>query len=388
VNVIFFSPNFPQSSIEFCDRLQRSGATVLGIGDEPFHVLNNRLKGCLTEYYRVGQMESYEDVLRAVAFFTFKYGKIDRFESLNEHWLEMEATVRTDFNITGIKLDFVDNIKQKSRMKDYFRAAGVNVVECIKGPDLEAAREFVARVGYPVIVKPDQGAGASFTYKVDNDAYLAELIATKPMHVPFIIEKFIDGIILTYDGLVNRDGQVVFAASHEFDQSIMEVVNHDDHLFYFCLKDIDPKVAAAGQRFLKSLDLRERFFHIEFFKSRQDGELYALEINMRPPGAWMTDAINFSYNMDVYSEWANMVVHNKVSGPFVGQFITTYASRKDHKHYRHSHEEIMQAFQAEIVRYDPIEAIFSRAMGNRAYQFRTKSLERAREIVAFIQAEV
>ena len=60
--------------------------------------------------------------------FTFHYGKIDWIESNNEYWLEMDAQLRTDFNInTGAKNDFIERIKYKSKMKESYIAAGVPV---------------------------------------------------------------------------------------------------------------------------------------------------------------------------------------------------------------------------------------------------------------------
>ena len=117
------------------------------------------------------------------------------------------------------------------------------------------------------------------------------------------MEQFIEGLVVTYDGLVNRDGEVVLAASTRYDQSVMDVVNKDRHMSYVCHPEIDPAIEEAGRKILKAFDVRERFFHIELFQTT-DGRVIALEVNMRPPGAWMTDAINFTYDIDIYAEWA------------------------------------------------------------------------------------
>jgi biotin carboxylase len=330
-------------------------------------------------------MEDYDEVLRAVGHFTHRHGRIDRFESLNEYWLSLEASLRTDFNIPGIKRDFVDNLNHKSRMKKYFHDSGVRTVQAAPCRDEAALRAFVEKFGYPVIVKPDQGCGASFTYKLSNEHELVQFIRRKPLDVSFIAEEFVDGIILTYDGLVDGAGVVRFAVSHRFDQSVMDVVNNDDNLYYICQRGVAPEVAEAGRRILKAFDVRERFFHIELFQSRRDGGLIALEVNMRPPGAWMTDAINFSYDTDVYRQWAFMVVQNRVEVPREGRYFTAYASRKDWKHYAHTHDEILRLFGAGIVKYGPIEPVFSRAMGNFAYQFRHPEEAAVREFVRYVQ---
>ena len=387
MNFIFFSPQFPKNNTEFCYHLHKFGANVLGIGDVEFSSLSEKLRESLTEYYKIDNMENYDEILRAVGFFTHKYGQIDRFESLNEYWLETEARIRTDFNIYGTKMDFVYNLIHKSKMKDFFHKSKVETVRFFNGIDIKSAEEFIGTVGYPVVIKPDLGSGSAMTYKINSDLELNNFFNNKPANIPFIIEEFVDGIILTYDGLVDKYGNVGLAVSHEFDQSIMEVVNTDDHLYYFCLKEIDPAVETAGRNILKAFDVRERFFHIELFKSRKEGRIIALEVNMRPPGAWMTDAINFSYDIDIYKEWASMVVNNKIGGPYPGKYYTGYASRKTHKNYVHSHKEILQTYLKEIVNFENIEDIFSRAMGNNAYQFRALNLDKVREIVSYIQLE-
>jgi len=340
MNFIFFSPHFPQNCTEFCFYLKEAGANVLGIGDAEYDTLNERLKYSLTEYYKISNMEDYSQVKRAVEFFTNKYGKIDRFESLNEYWLEIEARIRTEFAIFGTKTDFIYNLKHKSKMKAFFEKSGVLTVKCLKCLERQGALEFICKVGYPVVVKPDLGSGASMTYKIKNDAEFDDFFTKKPADVEFIIEEFVDGIILTYDGLIDVNGNILFENSHKFEQSIMEVVNNDDNLYYVCLPDIDERVRIAGRNILKAFDVREKFFHIEFFERKSDNEIVALEVNMRPPGAWMTDAINYSHNINIYKEWACMVVKNSVKVTPFGEYFTGYASRKDRKKYKYSHDQI------------------------------------------------
>ena len=182
MNYIFISPNFPRTSSFFCDRLHRNGVNVLGIGEAPYDSLENGLKEALTEYYYVGSLKDYDEVYRAVAFFgslkdydevyravaffTFKYGRIDWLESMNEFWLELDARLRTDFNIAvGTRSDRIGPIKEKSLMKQVFLQEGIPTARqhIVTTPD--AGRAFVREVGYPVIVKPDNGVGANDTWK-------------------------------------------------------------------------------------------------------------------------------------------------------------------------------------------------------------------------------
>ena len=173
MNFIFISPQFPRTYWNFCDRLRRNGVTVLGIGDTPYDELEEPLKRTLTEYYRVDSMEDYGQMFRAVAFFSFKYGKIDWLESNNEYWLEQDARLRTDFHITsGADERAAAAFRSKSGMKAYYAKAGVPSARCHRIRTRKAAEKFLKEVGYPVIVKPDAGVGASNTSRLDNEEQL------------------------------------------------------------------------------------------------------------------------------------------------------------------------------------------------------------------------
>jgi biotin carboxylase len=387
MNFVFFSPHFPANGADFCDRLKKAGATVLGIGDPPYHLLDGKLRDALSEYYRVADMDNYDLAYRAMGHFIHKWGRIDRFESLNEHWLEFEANIRTDFNVFGTKVDFVKNLKKKSRMRAFFRKSGVETIPQRKCSDRAGALTFIRRVGYPVVVKPDSGSGASHTYKISNGKELDRFLKERPGGMTFVMEQFVDGLVVTYDGLVDRNGDVVFAASTRYDQSVMDVVNRDSHMSYVCRPTVDAAVEDAGRRILKAFDARERFFHIELFQTNSDGRVIALEVNMRPPGAWITDAINYAYDIDIYALWADMVVNDRTGGPYQGSYFTAYASRKRHIAYSHDHEAVLAAHGDMIIRHQPIEEVFSRAMGHYAYQMRSKDPEALRAAVRYIHAE-
>lgn len=384
MNFVFFSPHFPANSTDFCDRLQKAGATVLGVGDAPYEGLNQNLKQALAEYYRVGDMENEDQTLRALGHFIHRWGRLDRFESLNEHWLELEAQMRTDFNIFGTKLDFVRNLKSKARMRAFFRKSGVATVPQHRVTTLEEVLQFLKRVDYPVVVKPDSGAGAAMTYKISDRAELDKFFAEKPADTGFVMEDFVDGLVVTYDGIVNRAGEVVFAASTRYDQSVMNVVNTNGHMSYVCRREIEPAIEDAGRKILKAFDVRERFFHIELFQTNKDGKIIALEVNMRPPGAWITDAMNYAYDADVYSIWANMVVKDEAAPSPKGKYFAGYASRKDHISYRHDHAAVLAAHGDKILRSQPIEKVFSKAMGDYAYLMRARELAELRAAIDFI----
>ena len=163
MNIVFLSPHFPPHYFRFCRSLKAAGANVLGIGDEPYDNLSQEVQTALTEYYRIDDMHDYDALVRACGFFTHRYGKIDRLDSLNEYWLSTEARLRDDFNIFGVGGTEIDFIRRKSRMKAKFREAGVPVARGRIVHTVDDAHSLIHETGYPVIAKPDDGVGAIAT---------------------------------------------------------------------------------------------------------------------------------------------------------------------------------------------------------------------------------
>jgi phosphoribosylaminoimidazole carboxylase (NCAIR synthetase) len=382
MNVIFLSPHFPPHYFRFCLNLKAAGANVLGIGEEPYDNLSQEVRAALTEYFRVDDMHDYDALVRACGYFTHRYGKIERLDSLNEYWLSTEARLRDDFNIFGVGGSDIDFIRRKSRMKDKFREAGVPVARGRVVRTLEEARSLIRETGYPVIAKPDDGVGAIATYRLESDQDLADFFETKP-DTDYIMEEFISGAIYSYDGLADRNGNPVFYTVHTFSQGIMETVNEARHIHYYSLRDIPPTLEKIGRECLKAFQVKERFFHIEFFQTAAD-QYVALEVNMRPPGGYTTDMFNFACDIDIYHTWAELLVHNQTELDYARDYHCCYASRKSNLRYVHRHEDIRARFGKFLVQIESVPGVFSSALGDIGYMFRSESLAEIMEIVQFI----
>jgi Carbamoyl-phosphate synthase L chain, ATP binding domain len=386
MNFVYLSPHFPPNYYRFCVELRRLGATVLGLADEPYDRLRPELREALTEYYRVAGLHDYDQLLRACGHFTHRHGRIDRVDSHNEHWLEAEARLRTDFNVFGLKVGDLAEIQRKSRMKERFRAAGVPVARGGVVRTLEEGERLAGEVGYPLIAKPEVGVGAAGTWRLDDRAGLASFFARRPP-VDYVLEEFVPGRLFSFDGLTDRDGRIVFCASHFFSRGIMEAVNQDEDLFYYSLRDIPDDAAEAGRRAVEAFDLRERFFHFEFFRAYRDDRLIALEINARPPGGLTTDMFNYASDVDVYHEWANVVLHNEFKATCDRKYHCACIGRKHRKRYAHAHEEVLSAFGRLIPHHEPIDSAFRAAIGDYCYLVRSPDLEEILAAARYIQAE-
>ena len=384
MNVIYLSPHFPHHYHRFCKNLKALGINVLGIGDAPDEDLDPAVKEALTEYYRLPDMHDYDQLVRACGYYTHRYGKIDRFESLNEYWLATEARIRDDFNIDGVGTLGIDVIKRKSRMKERFQAAGIPVAPGRVIATLEEALDLINTTGYPVVAKPDAGVGAIDTFRLDNEQALNSFFAAKP-EADYIMEAFVQGTIVSFDGLADANGDLVFYTSHRFSQGIMETVNQAQHIHYTSLRDIPPALENAGRACVNAFDVRKRFFHIEFFETAPN-RLVALEVNMRPPGGFTTDMFNYASDIDIYRLWAQVMVNGTAPLTYQRKYHCCYASRKNNYHYRHTHDEVMARYGEFIVQADTVPGVFSSALGNIGYIFRSPDPERIDEIIAFIHA--
>lgn len=389
-NFIFISPNFPTNYWLFCRELKKNGMNVLGIGDQPYDELTEDLKASLNEYYKVDSLENDDQVYRAVAFLAYKHGRIDWLESNNEYWLERDARLRTDFNITtGFQASDIPHIKYKSKMKEYYKKAGIPVARYHLVDDPEGCLEFARKVGYPIVAKPDNGVGASHTFKIENDEEMARFFELKWPDTPYIMEEFVNGEVNSYDAIIDSKGEPMFETGNVTPMSIMDIVNNRDNSIYYILKNLPNDTRLAGRATVKSFGVKSRFVHFEFFRLTKDqeglgkkGDIVALEVNMRPCGGFTPDMIDFAHSTDVYKIWADMVVFDRSTMPIGQHAYCAFAGRRDGKDFVMSHKDILEKYGPNIKMMDRLPDVLADAMGNQMYVAVFSSQE---ELDAFYQ---
>ena len=391
MNFVFISPNFPKSYWNFCRGLKINGVNTLAIGDEEYDNLSSELKNSVNEYYKVSSLENYDEVYRACAYFAFKYGHIDWLESNNEYWLLRDAHLRTDFNInTGIKDDKIAGIKYKSAMKEFYKKAGVKTARYhIVTNNYGEVEKFINEVGYPVVVKPNNGVGAAATYKLSNKEELEYFFATYDKNVEYIMEEFINGELFSYDGIAGKNREIIFETAHAYPIPVMDIVNEKKDVMYYSYREIPEDLKEAGRKTVQSFDTNSRFFHCEFFRLLEDkkglgnkGDIVGLEVNMRPPGGYTPDMMNFANDIDVYQVWANMVVYNE--GRFDSNsrpYHCVYAARRDEHNYVYPYNEITEKYRSNIVMEERMPDVLSGAMGNDMITARFTTLDECFEFI-------
>lgn len=374
-NFIFISPNFPTNYWMFCRELKKNGLNVLGIGDQPYDELDYNVKENLNEYYKVSTLENYEEVYRAVAFLIFKYGRIDWLESNNEYWLERDARLRTEFHITsGFQESDIPRIKFKSKMKDYYKKAGISTARFHMVDTLEGCLTFAKEVGYPVVAKPDNGVGASHTFKITSDEEMKTFFEEKWPDTVYIMEEFIWGEVNSYDAIIDSHGKPMFETGNVSPVSIMDIVNEQQSSLFYILKKLPADTRKAGRATVKAFGVKSRFVHFEFFRLQRDqeglgkaGDLVALEVNMRPSGGFTPDMINFAHSTDVYKIWADMIAFDETTMPAGISAFCAFVGRRDGKDYVLDDAALSGKYSKQICMEDRMPDALSGAMGNRMY---------------------
>ena len=375
-NFIFISPNFPLTYWRFCRELKNNGLRVLGIGDCPYNELTQEQRNSMHEYYKVSSLENYDEVFRAVAFFTFKYGKIDWLESNNEYWLERDAKLRTEFHITsGFQEEDMVRTRYKSGMKAFYAKAGIPTARYHLVKDFGPAKEFANKVGYPVVVKPDNGVGANATYKLRSDDELQYFFNTKDHSVQYIMEEFVNGEVRTYDAIIDSKGEPIFESGNVTCDSLMDVVNEAKDSIFYIVKELPETMKQLGRRTVKAFGVKSRFVHFEYFVLKADqeglgkkGDIFGLEVNMRPPGGYAPELANFANSVDVYKIWADMIAYDSTLVPMNGQhYFCGFCGRRDGKNYKMNHDDIMREYGHKMKLAGRTPDALSGAMANQMY---------------------
>ena len=236
---------------------------------------------------------------------------------------------------------------------------------------------FIKEVGYPVVTKPDNGVGASSTYKIKSDEQLAEFISNPENHVneiQYIMEEFVRAEVNSYDAIIDSKGDIMFETGNVTPMSIMDIVNTNDNSLYYIVKELPEDTRRMGRAAAKSFGVKNRFVHFEFFRLLSDheglgkkGDLMALEVNMRPSGGFTPDMLNFANSTDVYKIWADMICFDKSTKESGEHAYCAFAGLRDGKNFVMSHDDIMAKYGQNMKMVGRIPDALSGAMGNQMY---------------------
>lgn len=317
VDVVLLEPCFPANQREFARALHDVGARVTGIGERPKSSLDGDLQRWLTHYEQVSNVTDVAQVEKVVRWLQTKV-HVDRLEAVVEAHVMCAAKVREACGIPGTTVKTTFLCRDKPAMKEALASAGVPCAQSLGSNDPAEIRDFARRVGYPIIVKPRDAAGASGTARVDHESQLDAALASfgVPQGRSVAIEEFIEGHEGFYD-TITIGGRVVHDFVSHYYPNVLEAMRTrwiSPQFVSTNRVDIAPayeEIRAMGKKVIDVLGIETSATHMEWFFGPKG--LKFSEIGCRPPGVRAWDLYAAGNEIDIYREWAMAVVHGRPS---------------------------------------------------------------------------
>ena len=313
MNVVFVEPFFPANQRQFARALAEAGATVIGIGEYSVDSFDDQLKGWLDHYERVSSVTDVEAMTRAVRWVQDKLW-VDRLEATIEAHTMPAAQVREACTIPGTSVHTAWLCRDKPSMKEALREAGVPTAASAAVSSAAEAQSFAERVGYPLILKPRSGAGASGTVRADSAEELERALGVfGGQGVESIaVEEFVEGHEGFYD-TITVDGQVRLDFVSHYFPNVLEAMRTRWISPQFVstnrldtVADYD-ELKQMGRRVIGALGIGTSATHMEWFFGPKG--LRFSEIGCRPPGVGAWDLYSAGNDIDLYRAWADAIVH-------------------------------------------------------------------------------
>lgn len=317
VTVLMISPGFPGDMPYFTRGLAAVGARVLGVGDQHAGALDPACAEVLSDYLQVGDLwdeeRTVDDVRRWLG------GRaVDRVECMWEPGVVLAARLRRALDVPGLSLESAVAFRDKETMKQVLDRAGLRTPAHARASTKEACREAAERLGYPLIIKPIAGAGSADTYPLQGPEDLERALEVLG-HVPEVsVEELVEGEELTYDTVSVR-GEPAFQNVAWYRPKPL-VMRSNPWLSpqAICLRDLGREELAGGielgRAALSALEFETGFTHMEWFR-RPDGEVVFGEIGARSPGGRLTHVMNYAYDTDLFTGWAEAVCFQRFTRP-------------------------------------------------------------------------
>ena len=315
MNLLMLSPGFPAEMAFFTRGLATVGATVIGLGDQPVSALPDTVRKALAHHVHVGSLADEAAVLQTVRDLT-EHVRVDQVECLWEPYMMLAARLREEFGLSGLNREQTEPFRDKELMKTVLDRAGLRTPRHDSTETVAGVWAAAERIGYPLIVKPIDGAGSADTYRVDS---VSELNDVLPMirHIRRVsVEEFIDAEEFTYD-TVCADGRILFENICWYRPRPLQARSHEwISPMTIALRDLSVPDLQAGRELgaavIDALGFRDGFTHMEWYR-KADGEVVFGEIGARPPGGRTVDLMNYVTDADLFTGWAEAVVHGRIS---------------------------------------------------------------------------
>jgi biotin carboxylase len=319
VHVAFVAPFLMEATLRFvAGAASLPGVALSLVSQDSLEQVPAALRARLAGHWQVRDAFNPAELVDAARGLARRGAPVERLIGSLEQLQEALALAQQRLGLPGLPAAVARNFRDKPRMKDVLRAAGVPCARHRLADTATAAREFAAAVGFPVVVKPPAGAGAAGTYRLDDMTALDRYLAAHPPDAarPALCEEFLSGAEHSFDSVV-IDGRIVFWSVSRYLPSPLTVM--ENPWIQWCvllpreLDGFDDIRAVAGAA-LGALGLTSGMTHMEWFR-RPDGSIAVSEVAARPPGAQFTSLLSYAHDADFYAAWPRLVIENRFEVP-------------------------------------------------------------------------
>ena len=228
------------------------------------------------------------------------------------------AHVREACGIPGTRARTAYLCRDKPAMKEVLRAAGVPCAASTGARQRRRGPRVRRAVGYPLILKPRDGAGASGTHRVDDAERARRRASLARGGRPRRSDRR-RGVHRGPRGLLRHDHASTARSAHDFVSHYYPNVLEAMRTRWISPQFIATNRIDAGPATTRSrrwasgsssaLGIETSATHMEWFFGPKG--LRFSEIGCRPPGVRAWDLYTVGNDIDLYREWANAVVHGQ-----------------------------------------------------------------------------
>jgi hypothetical protein len=321
ITVVFVAPMFSPAATQMIEAaLSLPDVRLAVVAQQPLDQLPSHIASRLVGHWRIDDVTNVHQLEGAVRALGERLGPISRCFGAYEQLQEPLAHVRETLGIPGLSSAVAANFRDKGRMKDALRAAGIPVARHHVARQADDVRAFAHEVGFPIVVKPPAGAGAIATHRLTSNEDLDALAAANPPSesAPWLAEEFLHGLEHSME-TVSIDGSAVWHSLTHYEPTPLEVLEHP--WIQWCVvlpREVDePEYDDAREtvsRALAALGMETGVSHCEWFR-RNDGSVAISEIAARPPGAQITTLISRAHDMDFVKAWLKLMIFGTFEAP-------------------------------------------------------------------------
>ncbi|MBS0394592.1 MAG: ATP-grasp domain-containing protein [Proteobacteria bacterium] len=294
------------------------GVRLSLVSQDPLERVPAPLRARLAGHWQVADAFDADALVTAAGALAARLGTVERLVGPLEQLQEALALARERLGLPGLAPAAARNFRDKARMKDCLRAAGVPCARHRLAASASEVRDFARATGLPIVVKPPAGAGASGTHRLDDDATLERYLATQPPHAaaPVLCEEFLSGAEHSFDAVLLGGALAFWSVSRYLPAPLTVLENPWIQWCVLLPRELDGYEDArrVGARALAALGLDTGMAHVEWFR-RPDGGIAVSEAAARPPGAQFTTLLSYAHDADFYAAWPRLMVEDRFEVP-------------------------------------------------------------------------